>query len=156
MPELDVNQAEIEVAVAEVAISVFERSVVQTENALRDPARPQPGTRRAGSALDQQTFPPEVPGGPALGTAASGAPMSPAPKRSSPHRPHASARPRHCGSRSLSLTGFAGVESTDLSDLNSSDAGTWSIDANIFAPIFNSGKLKANVEIERRAQSSCC
>jgi multidrug efflux system outer membrane protein len=50
---------------------------------------------------------------------------------------------------SLSLTGFAGVESSDLSDLNSSDAGSWSINANVFAPIFNSGKLKANVEVEK-------
>ncbi|MCP5060468.1 MAG: TolC family protein [bacterium] len=35
IPELDVNQAQIELAIAEVATASFERQVVQTENALR-------------------------------------------------------------------------------------------------------------------------
>ena len=34
VPELDVNQAQIEVATAETAIAVFQRQIVQTENAL--------------------------------------------------------------------------------------------------------------------------
>ena len=50
---------------------------------------------------------------------------------------------------SITLTGFLGVESDDLSDLNDSDAKTWNIGANLFAPIFNSGQLKANVEVEK-------
>jgi multidrug efflux system outer membrane protein len=36
-----------------------------------------------------------------------------------------------------------------LSDLNSSDARTWNIGANLFAPIFNSGQLKAQAEAQR-------
>ena len=50
---------------------------------------------------------------------------------------------------SISLTGSYGVESTDLSDLNSDLADTWGIGANIFAPIFNSGRLKAQAEAAR-------
>lgn len=148
VPELDVNQAEIEVAVAEVAISVFERSVVQTENAIRILLGRNPGPVARGLRLDQQTFPPEVPAG--------------LPSELLQRRPDVASSEAQLAAQtarigaaealrfpSLSLTGFAGVESTDLSDLNSSDAGTWSINANIFAPIFNSGKLKANVEIEQ-------
>ena len=41
------------------------------------------------------------------------------------------------------------MESTDLSDLNSGDAETWNIGANILAPIFNSGQLKAQAEAAR-------
>ncbi len=148
VPELDVNQAEIEVAVAEVAISVFERSVVQTENAIRILLGRNPGPVARGLRLDQQAFPPEVPAG--------------LPSELLQRRPDVASSEAQLAAQtarigaaealrfpSLSLTGFAGVESTDLSDLNSSDAGTWSINANIFAPIFNSGKLKANVEIEQ-------
>jgi multidrug efflux system outer membrane protein len=50
---------------------------------------------------------------------------------------------------SISLTGRFGAESTDLSDLNSSDAETWNIGANIFAPLFNSGQLKAQADAAR-------
>ena len=56
---------------------------------------------------------------------------------------------------SISLTGRYGAESTDLSDLNSGDAETWNIGANILAPIFNSGQLKAQAEAAReRAKQS--
>jgi len=148
VPELDVNQAEIEVAVAEVAISVFERSVIQTENALRILLGRNPGPITRGLPLDQQTFPPQIPAG--LPSAL----LQRRPDVASTEAQLAAQTARIGAAEalrfpSLSLTGFAGVESTNLSDLNSSDAGTWSIDANIFAPIFNSGQLKANVEIER-------
>jgi multidrug efflux system outer membrane protein len=148
VPELDVNQAEIEVAVAEVAVSVFERAIVQTENAIRILLGRNPGPVARGLRLDQQVFPPEVPAG--------------LPSELLQRRPDVTAAEAQLAAQtarigvaealrfpSVSLTGFAGVESTDLSDLNSGDAETWSIDANIFAPIFNSGQLKANVEIER-------
>ena len=50
---------------------------------------------------------------------------------------------------SIFLTGSLGFESTDLSDLNSSDARSWNIGANIFSPIFNSGQRKAQAEAAR-------
>ncbi len=146
--ELDVNQAEIEVAGAEVAVSAFERAVVQTENAIRILLGRNPGPVTRGERLDQQVFPPQVPAG--------------LPSELLQRRPDVLSAEQQLAAQtarigaaealrfpSLSLTGFAGVESSDLSDLNSSDAGSWSINANIFAPIFNSGKLKANVEAEK-------
>ena len=50
---------------------------------------------------------------------------------------------------SINLTGSFGAVSTDLSDLNSGDAETWGIGANLLAPIFNSGQLKAQAEAAR-------
>ncbi|MGW8369019.1 MAG: TolC family protein, partial [Gammaproteobacteria bacterium] len=148
VPELDVNQAEIEVAVAEVAVATFKREIVQTENALRILLGRNPGPVTRGRALVDQVFPPEVPTG--------------LPSELIERRPDVltaeqqlAAQTARIGAAealrfpSLTLTGFLGVESTDLSDLNSGDADLWNVSADIFAPIFNSGKLKSNVEIER-------
>ena len=44
---------------------------------------------------------------------------------------------------SLSLTSGISVVATDLTDLNSMDAGQWSLAAGIFQPIFNSGRLRS-------------
>ncbi|MGD9292894.1 MAG: efflux transporter outer membrane subunit, partial [Gammaproteobacteria bacterium] len=145
VPELDVNQAQIEVAVAESAIATFERQIVQTENALRILLGRNPGSVSRGQSLEQQRFPPDVPAG--------------LPSELLQRRPdvvQAEAQLEAATARigvaealrypSIFLTGRLGVESTDLSDLNSDDAETWNIGANIFAPIFNSGQLKAQAE----------
>ena len=63
VPELDVNQAEIEVAVAEAAIAAFQRQIVQTQNALRILMGRNPGPVTRGDALDRQIFPPSIPTG---------------------------------------------------------------------------------------------
>ena len=148
VPELDVNQAEIEVAVAESAIATFQRQIVQTENALRILLGRNPGPVSRGEALQEQRFPPDVPAG--------------LPSELLQRRPdvvQAETQLEAATARigvaealrypSIFLTGRLGVESTDLSDLNSGDAETWNIGANILAPIFNSGQLKAQAEAAR-------
>jgi multidrug efflux system outer membrane protein len=148
VPELDVNQAEIEVAVAETAIANFQRQIVQTENALRILLGRNPGPVDRGDALVDQVFPQVVPAG--------------LPSELLQNRPDvAQAEARLVADTaligvaealrypSIFLTGSLGFESTDLSDLNSSDARSWDIGANIFAPIFNSGQLKAQAEAAR-------
>ncbi len=50
---------------------------------------------------------------------------------------------------SISLFGTLGLESDDTSDFATDDAKTWSIGTNLFAPVFNSGKLKAQAEAQR-------
>jgi len=50
---------------------------------------------------------------------------------------------------SISLTGTIGLASDELSGLNSSDAKIWDVGADIFSPIFNSGRLKAQAEAQR-------
>jgi multidrug efflux system outer membrane protein len=148
VPELDVNQAEIEVAVAETAIANFQRQIVQTENALRILLGRNPGPVDRGDALVDQVFPQVVPAG--------------LPSELLQNRPdvvQAEARlvadtaligvAEALRYPSIFLTGSLGFESTDLSDLNSSDARSWDIGANIFAPIFNSGQLKAQAAAAR-------
>ena len=148
VPELDVYQAQIEVAVAETAIASFQRQIVQTENALRILLGRNPGPVTRGDSLQSQIFPPDVP---------TGLPSELLQRR--PDLVQAEARLMAATATvgvaealrypSISLTGSFGAESTDLSDLNSGDAETWGVGANLFAPIFNSGQLKAQAEAAR-------
>ena len=154
VPELDVFQAQIEVAVAETAIASFQRQIVQTENALRILLGRNPGPVTRGDSLASQIFPPSVP---------TGLPSELLQRRPDVVQAEAElmAATATVGVAealrypSISLTGSFGAESTDLSDLNSGDAETWGIGANLFAPIFNSGQLKAQAEAAReRAKQS--
>jgi multidrug efflux system outer membrane protein len=148
VPELDVYQAQIEVFVAESAIASFQRQIVQTQNALRILMGRNPGPVTRGAALDKQVFPPAVP---------AGLPSELLRRRPDVVQSEANlmAATATVGVAealrypSISLTGSFGVESTDLSDLNSGDADTWGFGANLFAPIFNSGQLRAQAEAAR-------
>ncbi len=145
--ELDVNQAQIEVAIAEVAIASIERQIVQSENALRILLGRNPGPVKRGQRLDQQSLPPKVPVG--------------LPSELLQRRPDLIVAEEQLHAQtarigvaealrfpSITLTGSLGLESTDLSDLNSSDAKTWNLFGNIFQPIFNAGRLRAQVDVE--------
>jgi multidrug efflux system outer membrane protein len=147
VPELDVNQAQIEVAIAEVAIASLERRIIQTENALRILLGRNPGSVARGIGLENQIFSPSVPTG--------------LPSELLQRRPDLIVAEEQLHAQtarigvaealrypSFALTGNLGYESTELSDLNSSDARTWNLFGNIFQPIFNAGKLKAQVDIE--------
>ena len=148
VPELDVYQAQIEVAVAETAIASFQRQIVQTENALRILLGRNPGPVTRGDSLASQTFPPAVP---------TGLPSELLQRRPDVVQAEANlmAATATVGVAealrypSISLTGSFGAESTDLSDLNSGDAETWGFGANLFAPIFNSGQLREQSEAAR-------
>jgi multidrug efflux system outer membrane protein len=148
VPELDVYQAQIEVAVAETAVASFQRQIVQTQNALRILLGRNPGPVTRGDALASQTFPPAVP---------TGLPSELLQRRPDVVQAEANlmAATAIVGVAealrypSISLTGSFGAESTDLSDLNSGNAETWSLGANLFAPIFNSGQLKAQADAAR-------
>jgi multidrug efflux system outer membrane protein len=154
VPELDVFQAQIELTVAEAAVASFQRQVVQTENALRVLMGRNPGPVTRGESLDSQTFPPTIPVG--------------LPSELLQRRPDLVQAEANLMSAtatigvaealrypSISLTGRYGAESRDLSDLNSDFAETWSFGADLFAPIFNAGQLKAQAEAAReRAKQS--
>ena len=60
VPKLDVNQAEIELAVADAAVAVAQRTVTQTENTLAILLGRNPGAIPRGLALDQQTLHDEI------------------------------------------------------------------------------------------------
>ena len=63
VPLLDVNQAEIELAVASASVAVAERAVAQTENLLSVLLGRNPGEITRGIALGQQLLPPDIPAG---------------------------------------------------------------------------------------------
>lgn len=52
---------------------------------------------------------------------------------------------------SISLTGSAGTSSTDLQDLTNLDFGVWSIAARLTQPIFQGGRLRANLAASNAA-----
>ena len=63
VPRVDVNQAEIELAVASAAVAAAERQVAQTEHALSLLLGRNPGPIVRGLPLEQQAVPPDIPAG---------------------------------------------------------------------------------------------
>ena len=147
VPKLDVNQAEIELAVADAAVAVAQRTVTQTENTLAILLGRNPGAIPRGLALDQQTLPPVIPSG--------------LPSELLQRRPDVLASEAELAAQtarigaaqaarwpSLSLTGALGFESDDLSTLTDSGSDFWSAGLGIVAPVFNAGRNRSRVEIE--------
>jgi len=146
-PMLDVNQAEIQEAQAAADLAAFERQVVQAENLLSILIGRNPGPIVRGDALVDQVRPPDIPVG--------------LPSELLERRPDVRAAEQLLAAQtarigvaealrfpSLGLTASGGLASNDLSDLTGSDAGIWNVGANIFAPLYNAGQNKRNVEIE--------
>ncbi len=146
---IDVNQAEIQLAIAQAAVAAAERAVTQTENLLSTLLGGNPGPITRGSALKEQVFPPAIPAG--------------LPSELLTRRPDVTATEAQLAAQtarigvaqaarwpSLSLTGSLGFESQELSSIADSDSDTWTIGAGILQPVFNSGRLRGRVEIERQ------
>ena len=143
VPELDVNQAEIEAADAQASVAAFERAVRETENALSVLVGSRPRVIARGSQLAAQRVPVEVP---------AGLPLSLLERRPDILAAETArigiARAQRLPS--LSLTGSFGYASRDLSDLVDSGNESWNLLANLFAPIFNAGQLRAVEETQRQ------
>jgi len=148
VPELDVRQAQIELAEADAAVASFERQVAQTENALRVLLGRYPGAVARGLSLEDQTPALEIPAG--------------LPSELLQRRPdivdaeqQLAAETARIGVAeamrwpSISLTASFGAVATELSDLNMNEAKAWNLLAGLVAPIFNSGRLKANARAQR-------
>lgn len=145
--EIDVNQAEAQLAIAEAAVAQFERQVAQTEHALRVLLGRYPGSIARGPQIEL--------GGGAL-SIPPGLPSELLERR--PDIVEAEQRLAAETARigvaqalrfpSLSLTARVSAVAEDLTDLNSTDAGEWNVMAGIFQPIFNSGRLKAQMKAQ--------
>jgi multidrug efflux system outer membrane protein len=144
--ELDVRQAEIEEATAAVAVPQFQRQIAQVENALSVLLGRNPGPILRGQALVVQELPAEPPAG--------------LPSELLERRPDVRETEELLHAQlarigvaqalrwpSLSLTGALGLESAELSDLGS--GSFWSIGGSLLGPIFEFGKNKRRVEVER-------
>lgn len=148
VPELDVNQAQIDLAIAQVAVSTFQRRIAQTEHAISILLGRNPMAIPRGVPLKDIQLLPDVPTG--------------LPSELLKRRPDVVASEQRLRSEtaligvaealrypSLSLTGSYGAVSDDLSDLNRGDASSWGIAGNLLAPVFNWGQLKAQSEAQR-------
>ena len=146
--QLDLNQAQIELAIASVAIAAAERNVAQSENLLSILLGRNPGPIVRGLALKEQMIPPAIPTG--------------LPSKLLQRRPDILSSEAQLAAQtarigvaeaarwpSLSLTGALGFESNELSDLTASGSDFWTLGVDFLAPIFNAGRNSSRVEAER-------
>lgn len=149
IPEIDLNQAEIQEAIAAAAVPYYERLVAQTENALSVLTGVNPGPVTRTIKLKEQAIPPEVPSG--------------IPSAVLARRPDISQAEQMIVAQnarigvavamrfpSISLTGMFGAASSDLSNILSNESMIWSVSGGILGPIFQFGKNKRRVDIERQ------
>ncbi len=143
--ELDLAQAQSEVASTEATIPALQRAIRQTENRLNVLLGRIGGMiDRTGSTLETSTLP-EVPAGLPSQLLARRPDLVAAEQRLIA----ADARigiARAAYFPSISLTGYAGSESTDLADLFASGTGIWQAALGVLQPIWNAGRTRRQVE----------
>ena len=147
IPEIDLNQAQIQKETAAASIPAFERSISRAENTLSILLGRLPGEIKTGINLNSQTTPPDIP---------VGLPSSLLERR--PDVIQAEFLLKAQNARigvaealrlpSISLTGILGGISDELSTLTSGGAA-WSITGSLLGPVFNFDQDKMRVEIEK-------
>ena len=146
IPEIDLNQAQIQKEIAAAAIPIFKRFRAKTENALNVLVGKLPGEIEKGIDLEDQMAPPDIPTG--------------LPSELLERRPDiieaeylVKAQNANIGVAeamrlpAISLTGILGIASDDLSALTSGGPA-WSLSGTLFGPLFNFNKNIRRVEIE--------
>jgi len=152
--ELDLAQAEAELAATEAAVPALERALEQTGHRLAvvlgrigDPVDP------ATAELDPERLP-EIPAGLPSELLA----RRPDVVASEGRLAAANARigvARAAYFPSIALTGYAGSESRELSDLFASGTGVWRAAVDLVAPVLHAGRAKRQLEAAkaRRARA---
>jgi multidrug efflux system outer membrane protein len=147
IPEIDLNQAQIQKEIAAGAIPFNERLIARTEHVLSILIGQLPAEIKHGNYLSIDSKIPQIP---------SGIPSQLLQRR--PDILQAEYQLKAQNARigvaqalrfpSISLTGLLGVASEDLSKLTTGNAG-WSVSSNLFGPIFHFNKNVRRVEIEK-------
>jgi multidrug efflux system outer membrane protein len=140
--EVDVNQAEIQLAQAEASVQTFARLRAQTENGINLLLGRPPQPIERGQTLQEQVFPPELPAG--------------LPSELLGRRPDVLEAERQLHAQTarigvaealkfpqLNLTGTGGADFTE--DLTT---GILGLGAQLFGPLFNSGENQRRVDVE--------
>jgi multidrug efflux system outer membrane protein len=148
VPLIDVNQAEIELADAEAELASLQRENQKAENLLSVLLGQNPGSILRSRQDMDKLFPPDIPAG--------------LPSELLERRPDIRQASEQLAAQtarigvaealrfpSLGLTGSLGLASDDLDDFISSDNKVWGISANLLGPIFDAGRNKSRVEVER-------
>lgn len=146
LPEIDLNQAQIQKEIAAQAIPLYQRTISKTEHALSILIGRLPGQIARGKSLKDQIEPPEIPTG--------------VPARVLERRPdiaqslyQLNAQNARIGVATamrlpaISLTGLFGYASSEIANI-STDGGVWSLGGSILGPIFDFGKSKQRVVVE--------
>jgi len=143
---LDLRQSEQLVYTAAETIPAIQQEIEQTENRINLLLGNHPGTVPRGLALTDQSFPPDVPAG--------------LPSALLERRPDIRAAEQNLIAANaqigvaraayfpqLSLSGFLGGQSTQLSSLFSGAHTAWSLVPEASQPVFTAGGLKSNVKL---------
>jgi multidrug efflux system outer membrane protein len=143
---LDVRQGEQLVYTASETIPTLLQQIEQTENAIHLLLGQSPGSVVRGRSLTEQETPPEVPPG--------------LPSALLERRPDIRAAEGNLIAANaeigvakaayfprISLSGFLGGESNELTNLFSAKSGAWSFVPQVTQPIFTAGRLKSNVKL---------
>ena len=147
IPEIDLNQAQIQKEIAAGAIPLYQRLIANTESVLSILMGKFPGEIKTGDDLNQQTSPPDIPSG--------------LPSNILERRPDIAeamylleAQTARIGVAealrfpSITLTGLFGVASAELTSI-STDGGIWSVGGSLLGPLFDFKKSLSRVEIEK-------
>jgi len=143
---LDLRQAEQLVDTAAQTIPVLQQQIEQTENQIRLLLGEPPGGVPRGRILTAQDLPPEVPAG------LTSALLERRPDIRAAEQNLIAANAEIGVARAayfpqLTLSGFLGGQSTQLSSLFSGPARAWSLAPQVTQPIFTAGRLKSNVRL---------
>ena len=147
IPEIDLNQAQMQKAIAESALPLYKRYVAKTEHALSVLIGKIPGEILTDKDLIESIIPDKIPNG--------------LPSQLLERRPDIlksemllRAQNAKIGAAvamrfpSISLSGFMGGASADLSSFTAQGLA-WNISSNLVGPLFQFGKNKRRVDIER-------
>jgi len=146
-PEIDLNQAQMQKAIAEGSIPVYQRLVSKTENALSVLIGKNPGEVISKDNIFSETEPETIPNG--------------LPSELLERRPDILQAEMNLKAQneqisaaiamrfpSITLSGFLGGASNDLSTFTSNGAA-WKMGAGLLGPLFNFNKNKRRVQIQR-------
>lgn len=145
--EIDLNQAQIQKAISAAAIPVYQRAIAFNQSTISILLGEYPDAIPIGKSLFDQLEPPDIP---------VGIPSQLLTRRPDVMQAEADymAQNARIGAAqamrwpSLNITGLLGVATSDLSTLTTSGLG-WSVGGTLFGPLFQFGKNKRRVEIER-------
>jgi len=146
IPEIDLNQSQIQREIALAAIPVYERQIAKTENVMSILLGKLPGEIRQGKDLQNRVIPPPIP---------VGIPSSLLERRPDVLQAEYLVKAQNAKIGvaeamrfpAINLTGIFGLASNDLSNLTS-DGSVWSLSGSLFGPLFNFNKNVLRVEIE--------
>ena len=150
-PELDLRQAEAELARVQSIVVDLEKLVAQKENEISYLLGRNPAAIERGREVDRQPIPPQVPSG----LPAALLERRPDIRQAEQQLISANALIGEAKAQlypRISLTGSYGFASTDLSNLLEGSSQSWNFLAGLLQPIFSGGKLRRQVEMRQSQQ----